>query len=180
MESEKKTGSIYTIGHGRRSITEFIGLVLENKIDTVVDVRSIPFSRFNPQYNQKALSCSLGDKNIAYVFMGDSLGGRPKDKSCYDDAGNVDYSVIKTKEFFKTGIAEVKNNYAATTRAALLCSESDPAKCHRCKLIGEVLDRAGYTMLHIDQFGKIRRQNEVLNKKGSAGPELFPDWIISW
>jgi uncharacterized protein (DUF488 family) len=146
---------LYTIGHGRREIGEFIQLLHQNAIEYLVDVRSVPFSRFNPQYNQKALSASLEKAGIRYVFMGDLLGGRPKDESCYVD-GKIDYSILSQKPFFQKGIERLKKAYMNENRLAIMCSESDPRHCHRSKLIGNVLIIEKIPFIHIDEKGDLK------------------------
>lgn len=95
---EKKP--LYTVGHGNRKINDFLKLLKEFKIEYLVDVRSLPYSKFNPQFNQNDLKFFLEENGIRYVFMGDSIGGRPEDKSCYDKEGKVDYEAVKAKDFF--------------------------------------------------------------------------------
>ena len=82
---------IYTIGHGNRKSEDFLTLLKHYEIQYLIDVRSQPYSKFNPQYNQNELKFFLERNNIKYIFMGDSIGGRPDDKSCYDFEGKVDY-----------------------------------------------------------------------------------------
>ena len=80
---EKKP--LYTIGHGARKEEEFLALLQQYDISFLVDVRSSPYSKFNPHFNQINLEHLLEEHNIKYVFMGDSLGGRPNDDNCYND-----------------------------------------------------------------------------------------------
>lgn len=93
---------IYTIGHGNRKLNDFLDLLRKFNIEYLIDVRSKPYSKFNTQFNQNELKIFLENNGIRYVFMGDSIGGRPIDESCYNDEGKVDYERIKTKDFFFT------------------------------------------------------------------------------
>lgn len=102
---------LYTIGHGNRKPDEFLALLKNFGIEYLIDVRSQPYSKYNPQFNQNDLKFFLERNGIKYVFMGDSIGGRPKDTSCYDDDGKVDYEVVKTKDFFIQGIERLKTAY---------------------------------------------------------------------
>lgn len=95
---------LYSIGHSTRALEDFVGLLKQNNIDYLIDVRSIPMSKYNPQYNQKTLSVYLKEHGITYVFMGDLLGGKPKDKSVYNEKGRPDYASITQKDFFKAGM----------------------------------------------------------------------------
>src|SRR5690349_4834154 len=98
---------IYTIGYGNRSIDDFIDLLLRYHIEYVIDVRSQPYSRYSPDFSKKTLEQYLQQQTIHYVFMGDLLGGRPADETCYVD-GKVDYSRVCTKAFYQQGIQRVR------------------------------------------------------------------------
>ena len=166
---------IYTIGHGNRKIDDFLLLLKNFGIEYLIDVRSLPYSKFNPQYNQNEFNFSLEENHIKYVFMGDSLGGRPKDKTCYDFEGKVDYETLKNKDFFLQGIERLKNAYTRGVKIALMCSESNPCECHRSKLIGRILDIDNIILRHIDENGKLKDQATVINElnKGLSEIDLF-------
>jgi uncharacterized protein (DUF488 family) len=152
---------LYSIGHGIRKIEDFIFLLQKYGIKFLVDVRSIPYSRFNPQYRQATLKKHLEDAEIAYVFMGDELGGRPKDETCYDKDGKVDYSKIRTSDFFKTGIQRLITAYKKEISLAMMCSESKPQECHRSRLITPSLEKLGVPVLHISEKGELKTQEEI-------------------
>jgi uncharacterized protein (DUF488 family) len=172
-----KEDPLYSIGHGTRKIEDFIFLLHKYQIQYLADVRSIPYSRFNPQYRQHTFKKHLEDAGITYRFMGDELGGRPKDESCYDADGKVNYEKIKTKDFFKNGIEKLTQVHEKKIPMAMMCSESKPEECHRSKLITPELIIRCIPVLHIDEKGELRDQQEVIarlaKKKGSPG--LFPD-----
>lgn len=153
---------IYSIGYGNRPVADLIAILKEHKIDFVVDVRSIPASKYNPAYNKNALAAALDEQGIRYVFMGDTLGGRPKDQSCYVD-GKVDYSRCKDATWFKGGMGRLKTAWEKKLRVAVMCSESKPEMCHRSKLIGQELAKIGIEMVHIDEKAKIKSQTDVIS-----------------
>lgn len=166
--------SVYSIGHGNRSIESFIILLNQYNISYVIDVRSKPRSRFNPQYNKDRFHASLKEANIGYVFMGDNLGGLPKDISCYDEVGRVDYEKVKEKDFFNNGIKRIKTAYEKKIRVACVCSELSACDCHRSKLIGEALKKLQIPMLHIGKKGEIENQETVIQKiLNSSEADLF-------
>jgi uncharacterized protein (DUF488 family) len=171
--------TLYSIGHGNRSAEELISLLKSFGVQYLIDVRSSPYSKFNPQFNQNTLKFSVENEGVKYVFMGDVLGGRPKDVTCYKEGGVVDYEIIKTKDFFKSGIERIKVAYEKNIKVALMCSESKPQECHRSKLIGEVLRDANITVQHIDEKGKLKTQNTVILKvtKGQNPINLFGETI---
>jgi len=166
---------LYTIGHGNRKSEDFLSLLKEHDIHFLIDVRSQPYSKFNPQFNQIDLKFFLERNHIRYVFMGDTIGGRPKDRSCYDTEGKVDYEAVKTKDFFKHGIDRLKVAYTKDVNVALMCSESNPCECHRSKLIGRVLHDNHIHLQHIDENGKLKDQTTVINEvnEGRSEFDLF-------
>ena len=95
-----KKSTLYSIGHGNKSIETLIEELKHFSIDFLIDIRSKPYSKYNPQFNQNEIKFSLPDKGIKYTFMGDVLGGLPDDTSCYTN-GHVDYEKLKEKDFFK-------------------------------------------------------------------------------
>jgi uncharacterized protein (DUF488 family) len=166
---------LYTIGHGNRKLDDFLALLKEFGIEYLIDVRSQPYSKFNPQYNQNDLKFFLERNGIKYVFMGDNIGGRPKDTSCYDNEGKVDYEAVKTKDFFINGIERLKTAYNKDINVVIMCSESKPCECHRSKLIGRVLNTDNIILKHIDENGKVKDQATVINElnKGLSAIDLF-------
>lgn len=170
---EKKP--LYTIWHGNRKPEDFLALLKEFGIEYLIDVRSQPYSKFNPQFNQNDLKIFLEQNGIKYVFMGDTIGGRPKDTSCYNNEGKVDYVAVKTKEFFIKGINRLKTAYNKDINVVIMCSESKPGECHRSKLIGKVLITDNIILKHIDEKGKLKDQLTVINElnKGLSEYDLF-------
>ena len=95
--------TIYSIGHGNKQFDELVSELKRYGIEFLLDVRSSPMSKFNFHFNRAWLEKDLPDNNITYEFLGEYLGGLPKDRSCYTN-GKVDYAKIRTKKFFKDGI----------------------------------------------------------------------------
>lgn len=156
--------TIFSIGHGARTVENLISLLQKFEISYVIDVRTKPRSRFNPQYNRDRFAESLIKHGIRYVFMGDALGGIPADLSCYDQDGKVDYEKVKRKDFFLSGIDRIQTAYEKNIRVACVCSEIDPCDCHRSKLIGEVLRDRKIPILHINKEGSLEDQSSVIKK----------------
>ena len=165
---------IYTIGYGNRSIDVFLALLKQYGIRYLVDIRSQPYSRFNTNFSKAALELLLKRHQIAYMFMGDTLGGRPDDRSCYVN-DKVEYALVREKPFFQQGIARVQTAWEMQLPIALMCSELKPEECHRSKLIGATLAERHITVSHIDENGQIKTQVEVLDIVTGNQPSLFPD-----
>ncbi|GAB4455289.1 MAG: hypothetical protein OHK0036_19000 [Bacteroidia bacterium] len=170
--------AIYTIGYGNRKWADFLELLKQYQIKYLIDIRSIPYSRYNTQYNQSILKILLEKNNINYVYMGSELGGRPNDEKCYVN-GLVDYEIVKNKAFYLKGIERLKTAYEKKLKIALMCSEINPCECHRSKLIGCTLHSFGINVLHIDENGQLKTQTQVLHtiNKGNFEYNLFGETI---
>ena len=151
---------IFTIGYGNRTIEAFIALLKQYDIELLVDVRSQPYSRYNPDFGKSVLSQMLKRSGIDYRFMGDSLGGRPDDSDCYSYSPDrkkalLDPKKCETRGFYNDGIARLKGELARGQRVALMCSELAPQNCHRSYVIGRTLhERERLAVVHIDRNGE--------------------------
>lgn len=125
--------NVLTIGHSNHPIERFIGLLKQDGVTAVADVRSAPFSRHNPQFNKDSLQQSLSEAGIAYIFLGKELGARSNDRSCYED-GRVQYERLARTDLFLDGIERVRKG-AEQYRIALMCAEKEPLECHRTLLV---------------------------------------------
>jgi uncharacterized protein (DUF488 family) len=161
---------ILTIGYGLRPIEEIVTLLQRHGVDYVGDVRSVPFSRHRPEFARPALERTLREHGIRYVFLGDVLGGRPEDPSCYDDEGHVDYDRCRASEVFATGLDRVENAYRDEHPLALICSEGRPEDCHRSKLLAEMLIERGVPVCHIGTSGDLVEHGEIAAKL--RGPQM--------
>src|SRR5688500_17675406 len=121
-------GSIITVGYGNRSLEELIAVLRNESVQYLVDVRTSPRSRFKPEFSAERLDASLKAAGIRYVFMGDSLGGRPPDPACYQD-GHVVYDIVQKQPFFTAGIERLLNAIRQDLKVCLLCSEGRPTDC---------------------------------------------------
>ena len=168
---------IFSIGHSNHSIDKFLSLLESSKINMVVDVRSAPFSRMFPQFNQDTLKKSLGENSIGYLFLGDQIGGRSNDPEDYLD-GQVLYKALAQKEGFKTGIERLKEG-SAKYRIALMCSEKEPLDCHRTLLVSQALASRDIPVGHIHADGTVEAHKDALARlltlHNLSSPDLFSD-----
>ena len=153
---------VLTIGHSNHSWEAFADLLDRHRIDTLADVRSVPSSRFNPQYNRSVLAESLRDIGIDYVYRGNELGGRPQDPACYEN-GRVSYDRMTETDTFRRGLASVKSE-AANRRVALMCAEKDPLDCHRTLLVAAVLAADGLEVLHVLADGTFETHDQTMDR----------------
>jgi uncharacterized protein (DUF488 family) len=159
-QASDKQSVIYTIGHGNREIEALINLLNQNSITVLIDVRSLPYSRFHPQFRQSNLKHSLESVGITYLWFGKELGGRPADPSLYHN-GKANYRAIKETEIFKVGIQRVLQLVKENIKVTLICSESNPNDCHRKHLIANELVAFGITVLHINKVGVIEQHVNI-------------------
>jgi len=148
---ENKSRTILTVGHSTRSIEEFVELLRAHEVEVLIDVRTIPRSRHNPQFEQPALAKSLSQEGIDYQHMKD-LGGLRKPRSDSINSGwrnesfrgYADY--MQTPEF--TDAIESLIRFSQTKRVAIMCAEAVPWRCHR-SLIADALVVRGVPVEHI-------------------------------
>ena len=99
---------IYTIGHSNIAVERFVDLLRLQLIEMLVDTRSQPYSRYAPQFNREPLKASLDYAGIAYLYLGDKLGGRPRGGRYYRPEGTVDYDQLAEAPFYCEGIERLK------------------------------------------------------------------------
>lgn len=172
METKTDTIPIYTIGYGSRSIAEFIEVLQQSEIAYLIDVRSVPYSRYKPEFSKKPLAYELEQHGIHYVYMGDLLGGKPDDESCYFN-GIVDYEKVKATDFFQRGIERLRTAFSQQQRVALMCSEEKPEHCHRTKLISTTLTHQNLPVIHIDENSEKITQEQVIDRITGGQLNLF-------
>lgn len=163
---------ILTIGYGNREMDEFLQLLQDLDVRYLVDVRSVPQSQYRREFSRDSLRCVLAAHGIRYVYMGDCLGGRPSDQSCYVD-GRVDYERCRATDAFQAGIARLRKAWTESHRVVLMCSESRPEHCHRAKLIGEELVTHHVPVLHVNQLGTLLSHSEVMGRLTGGQLGLF-------
>lgn len=166
---------LLTVGYGSlRDAEEFVRILGQYGVRYLVDVRSKPYSKFRPEFSKDALEAILRRAGIAYVFMGDSLGGLPSDSSCYVD-GKVDYAEVRKRDWFTRGLDRLESGWRGGHRLAIMCAELEPDRCHRSKLIGESLVARGVVIGHIDEDGDVITHEAVIARLTGGQSALFGD-----
>jgi uncharacterized protein (DUF488 family) len=154
--------TIFTIGHSTHPRERFLALLEQPAITAVCDVRSVPYSRMNPQFNREDLKTSLLASDIAYVFLGKELGARSENPSCYDD-GRVQYERLARTGLFRQGLERVQDGMKKY-KIALMCAEKEPLECHRTILVARHLVALGIHVQHIHADGRLESHGEALNR----------------
>lgn len=149
MMHQPQPKQCFTIGYGDYPIDRFITFLQNISIDLIIDVRSSPYSRFNPHFNRENLDKSLKERDIQYQFMGDRLGGRYTDPGLLFPDGTVDYRKVRDTQRFREGISQLLSIIASGKTISLMCAEKEPERCHRFALISPVLQSKGISVIHI-------------------------------
>lgn len=122
---------IYSIGHSNRAFSEFLSKLQENKIDTVIDIRTFPRSRFCPHFNEKRLATALQEQNVTYLFRGHNLGGKGENTG-YEEAIGELVEMVQNKK-----------------NVCVVCSEGDYKQCHRHSMLEPSFNDRGVEVIHI-------------------------------
>jgi uncharacterized protein (DUF488 family) len=174
---------IYTIGHSNHPIEQLVALLQQHRIGALADVRSSPYSRFNPQFNRERLQASLAAADIRYVFLGEELGARTKDPRCYDESGRVSYAKLAATPLFRRGLQRLQTGMQQH-RIAIMCAERDPLECHRTILVTRELEKLGIPVTHILHDGSLETNSSAMSRLAAdlelAATDLFrtPDELI--
>ena len=154
--------TLYTIGHSTHSIDRFIELLTMHHITAVGDVRSDPYSRFNPQFNRENLQKELKKQGITYVFLGKELGPRSDDPKCFEN-GKVRYDRLSKTALFQEGLKRIRQGMISY-RISLMCLEKDPVACHRTILVCRHLRDQPVRIRHILEDGSVEENDAALRR----------------
>ena len=166
---------VFTIGHSTHSIDALLKLLSAHHIEAVADVRSAPYSRFNPQFNRKEFQTALSDIGVRYVFLGKELGARSDDAACYT-GDKVQYDRLAKTTLFQSGLNRILEG-AKSYRIAMMCAEKDPLECHRTILVARELLRRGVDVTHILADGSTETHmnsiDRLVSELGLSTDDMF-------
>jgi uncharacterized protein (DUF488 family) len=170
----------FTIGHSTRPLASFVDLLREAEVVFVVDVRTVPRSRTNPQYNRDILPASLSVFSIGYEHIAalGGLRGRKRDvpsdlNAFWKNQSFHNYADYATSEDFRCGLCRLRE-LGHAYRCAIMCSEAVWWRCHR-RIIADYLMLAGEVVFHILGPGHIDRARMTSGaKSGPAGTLIYP------
>jgi len=155
-----ETHPVFTIGHSTRAVGELVALLHENRIDLLVDIRTVPRSRTNPQFNMDSLPAALAAAGIGYCHIA-RLGGlrhRPKGappsrNTLWRNEAFRNYADYAATDAFRTGLDEL-GGLAKDHRCAIMCAEAVWWRCHR-RIVADYLLQRGCSVLHLMTRGKV-------------------------
>jgi len=158
MEQKKQ---IFTVGHSNHEAEYFLELLQSQQIDCVVDVRSMPASKYNPQFNQISLKNFLDKQGITYMHFKDEFGARHEAAELLDAEGQLDFELFRKTFAFQQGVERVDIGVSKGFRIALMCSEGNPLECHRFSMIANYLDETGFKVQHILKDKTLKTHSEL-------------------
>lgn len=158
--AQNAAAGLISVGHSNHDWPAFVSLLRRAGVAVLADVRSSPYSGRYPHFNRELLVSALGDEGIPYVFLGDLLGGRPRQPSLYDDDGRVNYERVRRTEAFQRGLEQLARAGNGNL-LAFLCSEEDPLQCHRGLMIAPALSELGLPPLHLRKDGSLETNEQM-------------------
>lgn len=167
---------IYTIGYASKSLDDLIELIQVKGIATVVDVRSVPYSKRYSEFNKESLGNKCAKRNVRYIYLGHLLGARQTDQNLLFPDGKVDFNLLAKSENYSQGIDQIIHLNETVAPICLLCAEKDPYKCHRSILLGRVLANKGYKLEHYVSDNVSFSQNDIEDR---LLKEYAPDYMQS-
>jgi len=151
-----------TIGHSNQTQEELLALLRMHDVNCIVDVRSVPASKYSPQFNEEELKRFLKRNGIAYLHFGKEFGARRAD--CIDDGGQVDFEMAVQTSAFLQGVERLYKGVEMGYRISLMCSEADPLECHRFSLVSRYFYERGFEVSHILKGGNLATHEDLENE----------------
>lgn len=144
---------LYSIGHSNQTQDEFLALVKVFGVNSIVDVRSVPASKYSPQFNQDSLKDFLNVHKVQYLHFGEEFGARRTDS--IDENGQVNFELAVKTPVFLSGALRVFRGLERGYKIAFMCSEANPLECHRFALVSRYFYEKGIDVQHILKDAKL-------------------------
>jgi hypothetical protein len=138
--STEKSAALFSIGHSNHPLEKFLELLRH--------------------FNAEPLKAAVTGTRVKYLFLGRELGGRPEGERFYDEEGHVLYDQVARSPLFLHGVERLEKG-AGQYRVAMMCSEENPAICHRHLLVARVLEERGVPVIHIRGDGRTQTDAEI-------------------
>lgn len=152
---------IYTLGHSNYPFDKFIEILKKYNINCVVDIRAIPYSKYNTQYNKEFFQSNLKKLGYTYIYMADEFGAKRKTRISYNDEGYADFDKVILEDDFKRGIERIKMGCSKNYKIVILGAMQEPIRCPRAILLGKELIKEGFDVKHIMHEGNLKTQEEL-------------------
>lgn len=162
---------LFTVGHSTNTQGQFLGLLARYGINTLLDVRSTPFSRYASQFNEGMLGPFLESSGIRYFPAGKPFGARREGAHLYPN-GYLDFELVRQTEIFRRGVEHVLARLQHGENVALMCTEKYPLDCHRAIMVARGFELTGVEAQHILQDGSLLSQHDLNERLLDS---YFPD-----
>lgn len=174
---------IYTIGHSNYTTEKLIAMLRYHNIDCVVDIRGIPYSKYNIQFNKEVIKSTLTQAGFVYIYMAKEFAANRENKISYNSIGYADFEKVINENDFINGIRRLKSGCEKGYKIVLLGAMQDPKRCHRSILVGRALRDNGFDVRHIlDDYTTVSQEvieDELLDKYFSNRNQITIDSIIN-
>ncbi len=164
--------TIYTIGHSNQSLDEFLEMLQTIGIQVVADVRSVPASKYTPQFNREHLQAELKQNGIVYLPFGEEFGARRTDS--LDANGKVNFEKAVLTPAFLHGTERMMNGLQKGYKIALMCSEANPLECHRFAMVSRWFFQHGINVEHIVHDAE---NNTILRSHKELQDEMVAEYV---
>lgn len=153
--------SLFTVGHSNGTAEELLGLLRLADVNCLVDVRSVPASSYNPQFNKEALSRYLRQNGLYYLHFGEEFGARRNDSIIN---GQVNFEKAVTTDAFLRGVERINKGLDKGFIISIMCSEANPLSCHRFSMVSRYFFDLGYDVFHILHSKEIKNHLSLEKK----------------
>lgn len=152
---------VYTIGYAHHTQESFLKLLKQYNIQCVIDVRTMAYSKFHPQFNKEPLKYFLNSHGIFYKQMKEAFGIVRPESTLLNEEGYLDFNKVALLPEFKKGIEHMLRGVKQGYQIAFMCAEKAPCDCHRSTLVGRHMQERGCKVYHILSDGTIETQKEL-------------------
>lgn len=152
---------LYTIGYSGYKVEEFLSVIKERAISTVIDVRSVPYSQYHSDYNKEVLKAFLNTNRVHYRNYAKEFGAQQISKIFYSPNGYLDFDIFTKSEEFLSGIGKLKSGMDSGYTFVLMCAEKDPINCHRAIMVAREFQKNDYNIVHLLPDGNEQSQRDI-------------------
>ena len=152
---------LYTIGYSGYSIEDFLTEIKKHTISAVIDIRSIPYSKYHLDYNKETLKAFLKANGILYRNYAKEFGAQQNNREFYSTHGYLDFDIFTKSDNFLSGVEKLCAGMSKGYSFVLMCSEKDPINCHRTIMVAREFNKNGYSIIHLLPNHDKQSQNDI-------------------
>lgn len=171
--------TLFTVGHSNQTVEEFLQLIEPYGVNCIIDVRSMPYSKYTPQFNQEALKAALQRKGILYAHFGTEFGARRTDCLVITDLGKkgtkeqVNFELGVKSPNFRHGVERLEKALSQGRTVSLMCSEANPLDCHRFSFLARFFYEQGWDVMHIMRHHDDIEEEDMMSVRESIPGRPF-------